>query len=401
MSAAASRIQQVMQRLEPAMRFFTESRYARRPLDRPISDFTTGSPHDMPLTGFVRALARASIPHAADWYGYKISEPGPRAVVAASLQASHELPFEAEDIFLTNGAFAAIAVVLGALIDPGDEVIFISPPWFFYEALIAASGARPVRVPADPRSFGLNVDAVAAALTPRTRAVIINSPNNPTGVIYPPATLADLSLLLAEASDRRGRPIYLISDEAYSRILFDDNEFVSPVAFYPRSFLIYTYAKTLLTPGQRLGYIALPPAMPERRELREALLASQIVSGYAFPNALLQHALPDLEQLSINIGRLQERRDRLVKELRAIGYRVHIPEATFYLLPHSPISDDQRFVDLLAEDDVYCLPGAVIGLPGFFRISLTASDAMISRALPVFEQAWERTHQQARRVGAW
>jgi aspartate aminotransferase len=248
------------------------------------------------------------------------------------------LPFEADDIFLTNGAFAALAVVLGAIVDPGDEVIFLSSPRFFYEALIAGAGAQPVRVKIDPATFDLDLGAI-----------IINLPHNPTGKICPPATLERLANLLTENSARIGRPSALLSDEAYSRIVFDGGTYHSPTACYPQTFLIYTYGKTLLTASQRLGYIALPPAMPEREQMRMALFVSQLLLSYAFPNALLQHALLDLEQLSIDIAHFQRKRDRLVEALRDIGYDLHVPEGTFYLLPRSPLPDDLTFIELLTE----------------------------------------------------
>src|SRR5690606_37893060 len=192
-------------------------------------------------------------------------------------------------------------------------------------SIIVSHGATPVPVAIDSRTYDLDLAAVAAAISPRTRAIIVNSPNNPTGKIYPPATLTELASLLTEASARNGRPIYLLSDEAYSRIVFDGRDFPSPTAFYPDSLLVYTYGKTLLTPGQRIGYIALPPTMTDRQPLREALFAAQIVAGWAFPNALLQHALADLETVSIDMVHLQGKRDKLVAALRKLGYDLQVP----------------------------------------------------------------------------
>jgi aspartate aminotransferase len=178
----------------------------------------------------------------------------------------------------------------------------------------------------------------------------------------------------------------LLSDEAYSRIVYDAREFVSPACEYPWSVLVYTYGKTLLTPGQRLGYLALPPEMPveERLALRGALTLAQVVTGYAFPNALMQHAVPALEQLSVDVAALQRKRDRVVAGLRAGGYDVEVPEATFYVLPRAPGGDDALFVEQLAGRSVFVLPGSAVELPGYFRISLTATEEMIERALPVF-----------------
>jgi aspartate aminotransferase len=140
-----------------------------------------------------------------------------------------------------------------------------------------------------------SVDAIGRGITERTRAIVVNSPNNPTGRIYPPDVLRKLADVLSEASERIGRPIYLVSDESYNRILFDGNQFDSPTSFYPRSFLVYTYGKSLLTPGQRIGYLALSPSMPERELVRGAVFMMLLAAGYAFPSVVLQRALADLD----------------------------------------------------------------------------------------------------------
>lgn len=384
------RIDHLMHITASVQDFFVNSEWSRRVGDPQICDFVLGNPHEMPLSRFSEALERWSQPGSKDWYAYKDNEPGARSVVAQSLRQRREIPFAEEDIFLTNGAFAGLSAVLTAVVDPGDEVIFISPPWFFYEALIAAAGAQPVRVYCDPDTFDLDLQAIAAAISERTRAIIVNSPNNPTGKIYPPQTLRRLGGLLEDAGERHGRPIYLLSDEAYCRIVFDGRDFPSPTAYYPHSFLIYTYGKTLLTPGQRLGYVALPPQMPRRESMRAALFTAQLVTGYAFPNALLQHALPDINELSIDVGHLQKKRDWLGGALQEMGYELRLPEGTFYLFVRSPLPDDRAFLDLLAQHDVFCLPGDIVECPGHFRISLTANESMIERALPTFAAAQEQ-----------
>jgi aspartate aminotransferase len=388
-----NRIGRLTKIVAPAAHFLANSVWAQRVGDPEISDFMLGNPQEPPLPDFVSALQKWSTPQNKAWYAYKDNEPTPRAVVAQSLQQQLGLPFEAQDIFLTNGAFAALSVTLTTIIDPGDEVIFISPPWFFYETLIAAAGAVPVRVKCDPVTFDLDLEGIGRAITSKTRAIIINSPNNPTGKIYPGDTLSRLAHLLKGAGRYHGRTIYLLSDEAYSRIVYEGRACPSPTVYYPNSFLIYTYGKTLLTPGQRIGYIALPPTMPQREAIREALFTAQLVTGYAFPNALLQHALPDLEKLSIDVTHLQRKRDRLVEALRRIGYRLHSPEGTFYLLVESPLRDDLAFIDRLAEQNIFCLPGTILEMPGYFRISLTATDDMIERALPGFAKAFNPKSQ--------
>jgi aspartate aminotransferase len=386
-SPTSQRIVAVRNAMAPFLGFWSDSVWSRRPTDQPIYDFVFGNPHDMPLPDFVGALGRWSTPENKDWYAYKTNEPQSQERIAAELRERIALHWQPDDIFLTNGGFAAIAVALTALVDPGDEVLFISPPWFFYEALIVAAGARPVRVAIDRQTFDLDLDAIAQAITPRTRAILINSPHNPTGKIYSSDTLRQLAALLTDASARHDRPIYLLSDEAYSRIVFDGRDCPSPTMLYTHTCLLYTFGKTLLTPGQRIGYIALPPTMPDRDELRSALFTAQIVTGFAFPNALLQHALPDLQRLSIDVGHLQRKRDLVVTALRDMGYDLHVPDGTFYLMVRSPLPDDRVFMEHLAAHNIYCLPGSVVELPGYFRISLTANDSMIEGALPGFAAA--------------
>lgn len=385
--AVSKRIGSLQGTVLPLLQFVTSSSYAGRIGENDIADFVFGNPHEMALPEFADALKKASEPQDKNWFAYKRSEPEATSVVAKTLREIHGLPFEDHHIFMTNGAFAALTVALSAICDPGDEVIFFSPPWFFYEALIVDKGATPVRVRVDANTFDLDLAAVEAALTERTRAIIVNSPNNPTGKIYPDSTLRALGEMLTEASKKNGRPIYLLSDEAYSRIVFDDKQFVSPALYYDNSFLIYTYAKTLLTPGQRIGYIAISPAIQNLADITGALFMAQTLTGWAFPNALLQHALANIEGLSIDIGRLEARRDKMVGALRSYGYDVHSPEGTFYLLPRSPIPDDVAFTERLATLGVFVLPGTVVEMPGYFRISLTANDEMVERGLEGFRDA--------------
>jgi aspartate aminotransferase len=350
-------------------------------------DFMFGNPHELPIPGYVDALTRATRPTGPQHYAYTMDLPQATAVIATGLRERFGIDFSAQDIHMTNGNFSGLAIVLRTVVDPGDEVIFLSPPWFFYEALIVSTGGTAVRVPIDRSTFDLDLPGIRSAITPKTRAIIVNSPHNPTGRIYPAEMLDELARLLEEASARNGRRIYLLSDEAYNRIVFDDREFPTPLAHYPHSFLLYTYAKTLLSPGSRLGYVATPPGVAEPEELRRSLLLAQITYGWAFPVAPLQHAIPDLERLSADIGALQRRRDVLVSALREQGYEAVSPEGTFYIVVRSPLEDDETFCANLRSHDVFVLPGAMFEMPGWFRISLTANDDMVERAIPGFAKS--------------
>lgn len=373
--------------------FLGNSTYSRRQHQPGICDFTLGNPHQMPQDAYVQALQAAVTPRDDQWFAYKTNQVDAREAAADSLRRLLDVPFEAEDLYLTTGGFTAIALGLKAVADPGDEVIYSLPPWFLYEPLVVEAGLVPVKVRINAETFDLDLDAIAVAITPRTRVVIINTPNNPTGRIYPPELLQSLAELLEEASARNGRRIYLVSDEPYNRIVFDGARFHSPVEFYPYTLLAYSYGKTHLAPGERIGYLALPPSMPDRKPLGSAIGALQIAMGWIYPNGVLQYALPRLERFTIDVNQLQRKRDRLVKELSAMGYRLRPSEGSFYLFVHCPIPDDEAFTEALSREDVFVLPGALFETPGFFRISLTASEDMVERSLPRFRAAMERAGQ--------
>ena len=388
MAMTLGRTGRLAETIRPFLSFF-EGPMAKWNADPTVANFAVGNPQEMPLPNYVAALQAALIPRDKDWFAYKLSEPSSQRAVARGLTARTGLDWDPADVAMTNGGFAALAVSIRAIVEPGDEVVFVSPPWFFYELLIAAADGVPVRVRVEAPTFDLDAAAIEAAITPRTRAVLINSPHNPTGRIYPLDALRALGDMLARRSEGRDRPILLISDEPYNRIVFDGGTFHSPAEVYPNTIITYSYGKTLLAPGMRIGYVTMPPTMPDREALRQAIFLAQMATGFAFPNALLQHAIEDLERLSIDIGVLERRRDRLVPALRAMGYEANMPEGTFYVMARSPIADDVAFADLLANHGALVLPGTIVEVPGWFRISLTASDEMVERGLRSFASALE------------
>jgi aspartate aminotransferase len=385
-SAPATRRARLRASITPFLSFF-DGPFARLNLEADVANFAVGNPQEMPLPAYVEALGRAVAPRDKDWFAYKLSEPESQRTVASTLTRRTGMDWDPADVAMTNGGFGALAVALRTLVEPGDEVIFLSPPWFFYELLILAAGGEPVRVNLDPPEFEPDVERIAAAITPRTRAIIVNSPHNPSGRIYGASKLQALAGALDAAAERIGHPVWIVSDEPYNRIVFDGREYRGPSEFHAHTLITYSYGKTLLAPGQRIGYVAIPPTLPERAQIRDELFIQQMATGYSWPNALLQHALADLEALSIDVGMLQRRRDRLVPALRDMGYQPTMPEGTFYTMARAPIADDVAFTDLLAEHRVLVLPGTIVEVPGWFRISLTASDEMVEAAIPRFAAA--------------
>jgi len=386
MATALRKMDRLRDSIAPFLAFFTGP-FAKLNANPEIANFAVGNPQDFPMPEYVEALRGQLEPRRRDWFAYKDSEPKSQITVARSLTARTGMRWDPADVAMTNGGFAALAVAMRAVVEPGDDVIFLSPPWFFYEFMVLAADGVPVRLHLAPPAFEPDLDAIAAAITPRTRALIFNSPHNPSGRVYPLETLQALARTLTDASERIGHPIYLISDEPYNRIIFDGRTFHSPAEAYPHTVIAYSYGKTLLAPGMRIGYLTVPPTMPDREAFRETVFVAQFATGYAFPNALLQHAIGDLEVLSIDIPAMQRRRDRLVGALREIGYETTMPEGTFYVMARAPIADDVAFTDLLAKHRVLVLPGTIVEVPGWFRISLTATDEMVEKGIPGFAAA--------------
>lgn len=387
MATVVRKIDQLRESIAPFMAFFSGP-FTRLKNNPDIANFAVGNPQDFPMPAYVDSLREHLEPRRRDWFAYKDSEPKSRIAVARGLSKRTGMAWDPADVAMTNGGFAALAVAMRALVEPGDEVIFLSPPWFFYEFMILAADGVPVRLHLAPPAFEPDLEAIAAAITPRTRAIIFNSPHNPSGRVYPLETLQALGRTLTDASARIGHPIFLISDEPYNRILFDGRSFHSPAEAYPYTVITYSYGKQLLAPGQRIGYLSVPPTIPDREAFRETVFVSQLATGYAFPNALLQHAIEDLEEMSIDIAAMQRRRDRLVGALREIGYETTMPEGSFYVMARAPIADDVAFTDLLAKHRVLVLPGTIVEVPGWFRISLTATDEMVEQGIPAFAAAY-------------
>lgn len=386
MSVVSERVRAADAAFAAVKDFYFSSRYGKRRGDPSICDFTFGNPHEMPLGGLVTALRERAVPGNKDWFAYKTSEEEPQAFLAKQLRRELALPFEPPDIALTTGAFAAIMVALRLVLNAGDEAVISEPAWFCYEPMLLAADAVPRKVKLKLPTFDLDLAAIEAAIGPKTRLVIVNSPHNPTGRIYDDITLKALAELLERASERYGHRIFLLSDEPYRRLRFDGRGFTSPASFYPWTLISYSYGKILLAPGQRVGYLAISPSMPstERKALWDVMFSTQMALGWCFPNAIMQYAVSDLENLSIDLAALKRRRDLLAATLTKAGYEVLMPDGTFYLWAKWPEGNAEAHWNRLADRDVFVLPGSIMNATNYFRISLTASDSMVERALPAF-----------------
>jgi len=305
----------------------------------------------------------------------------PRRLAAEALSASHGERYQFRDIILTPGAMAALNVVFRSL-GPGAEVLVVTPCWLDYPLYLENLGLTAKLVPVDKRTLRLDLPAIEAALSPRTRAIILSQPANPTGLLYGAEELQGLGAVLMRAPTR---PL-LISDECHRDFTLAPHQFVSPVAFYDESCVVYSFGKSLFLQGQRLGYVAVCPRHPERRPYARLLERLMRVTGFCTPTALMQLALGNLAQLRPALAKLEERRARALDGLTKADYAVTPSQATFFLYPRTPGGDDFAFTERLARRGVLVLPADVFHHQGHFRISLTARDDMLDRALTVLAE---------------
>jgi aspartate aminotransferase len=364
---------------------------AERGADK-VFDFTLGNPEIEPPAAVLDAARRVLDSDAPHLHAYmpNAGHPRVREAVAKRVSAATGLPYTANHILMTVGAGAALNTVLKALLDPGDEVITVAPFFAEYVFYVENHGGRLVVAP-PKRDLTPDVAAIAAAITPRTRAILLNSPNNPSGVIYPASTFTEIEALLA----RLGRPVVLISDEPYRALVFDDVTVPEVPPLVTRSIVATSWSKSLAIPGERIGYLAFSPRMPEAAQLFEACTFTSRVLGFVNAPALWQWVVAEVGDLCIDVGPYREKRDLMYEGLRRIGYECVKPQGAFYVFPRTPIDDDVAFVRLLAEEGVLTVPGSGFGMPGHIRISLTVDRETVVRALPGFERAFRKARGQS------
>lgn len=305
-----------------------------------------------------------------------------RRLVARQLSATHGRRFGWRDIVLTPGAMAALNLLFRLVRREGErnEVVLLTPCWLDYPLYLANLGIVPVMVPAAEDLQGLGMEGIRRALTPHTRAVVISQPSNPLGTLHSRRQLRELGALL-EAS--ASRPL-LISDECHRDILFEPGLFSSPLEHYRRTCIVYSFGKSLFMQGQRIGYVAVSPDMAEHDAVAWQLERLCRAMGFCTPTSLMQLAVRDLLATRPDLEPIRRRRSRMLEGLRSSGYEVVPSQGTFFLYVRSPEEDDFAFAERLAERSVLVLPSSIFHQAGHFRISLTASDDMIERALPVF-----------------
>jgi aspartate aminotransferase len=352
-----------------------------------VFDFSLGNPNLDPPARFNEVLVDVANASGSGLHGYmpNIGYASVRQAVAEFLSEEQGVSVTANEVIMTCGAAGALNVIFKAILDPGDEVITPAPYFVEYGFYVDNHGGILKTVPTKS-DFSLDLQPIQTAITPRTKAVLINSPNNPSGQIYSKESLLQLGSLLTEEGRRHNRPLYLISDEPYRKITFDEAEVPSIFSCYPESIIATSYSKDLSIPGERIGFLAVSPQASYKKDLLAGMALANRILGFVNAPGLMQRAIQSLQGVSVDATIYKRKRDLLCDGLSECGYQFVKPKGAFYLFPKSPIRDDVAFVKALQEELILTVPGSGFGAPGYFRIAFCVDDDTIRRAFPGFER---------------
>jgi aspartate aminotransferase len=356
-----------------------------------VCDFSLGNPDLPPPPKFSEVIRRVAADESPGVHAYMANSGylWVRTAIAARMSAEQEVSVQAADMLLTCGAAGGLNVVFKALLNPGEEVILLAPYFVEYNFYLDNHGGSGRVVDTDG-DFNLDLAAIADAISAKTKAIIINSPNNPTGQIYPAESLAALGRLLEEAGARFATTIYLIADEPYRKIIFDGNTVPSVFSAYRNSIVVSSYSKDLSLPGERIGYLAVHPEIDDKVALLDAMTLANRILGFVNAPALMQRVVAELQDVTVDTRVYARRRELFCTILKEAGYEFLAPKGAFYIFPKSPIPDDVEFVALLQAEKILAVPGVGFGAPGYFRLAFCVGDEVISRSAEGFKRAMDK-----------
>lgn len=358
-----------------------------------VCDFSLGNPDLPPPAAVARGMRKLADGLDAPFsLGYMPNGgyPWARAALAEHLSKEQGLALTEDDVILTSGAAGGLNALFKAVLNPGDEVLALAPYFVEYGGYVGNHGGVLKTVRTRPDTFAIDIDAVEAALSPRTRAIIVNSPNNPTGQIYGREELATLAALLEERSRVNGRPIFLVADEPYRFLAYDGAEVPSLLPLYPYAVVASSFSKNLSMPGERIGYLALSPRMPGREALINGLIFTNRVLGFVNPPVVGQHLMVAALDATVDVSLYARRRDAMASVLREAGYDFLMPRGAFYFFPKAPGGDDVAFADILRKYLILVVPGSGFAGPGHFRMAFCVDEAVIHRAADGLKKALRR-----------
>jgi len=356
-----------------------------------VFDFSLGNPNLEPPARFKEVLIQVAGASGAGHHSYmpNTGYASVRQAVAEFLSAEQGAAVTANEVIMTCGAAGALNVILKAILDPADEVITPAPYFVEYGFYVDNHGGVLKTVPTKS-DFTLDLEAIQGAITAKTKAVLINSPNNPSGQVYSEESLTQLGALLGAEGRRFERTLYLISDEPYRKITYDGVQVPALFSCYPESMIATSYSKDLSIPGERIGFLAINPQSTYKEDLLAGMALANRTLGYVNAPALMQRAIESLQGVSVDMAAYQEKRDLVCDGLSECGYEFIRPKGAFYLFPKSPVPDDVAFVRALQEELILTVPGRGFGCPGFFRIAFCVEDNTIKKAMPGFRRVFKR-----------
>jgi len=352
-----------------------------------VYDFSLGNPDTEPPRELQKMIAGTLLDPVKGMHRYMTNSgyEEVREEVAGYLEETYGLPFTASNVFMTNGSAGGLNILLKSMLNRGDEVIVPTPFFWEFKNYVVNHGGK-LKTVRSKDDFQLDVDRMAAAITPRTRAVLLNSPNNPTGAVYSQKSISDLVALL-NSKRSQGQDIYLIADDAYRKLVFDGITLPNLFKAYDLTFSINSHSKDLALPGERIGYIAISPRMPDAGLLVSGLMITQRTLGFVNAPALWQRVMAEAHDACVDVAAYQQKRDVLCDGLIRAGYDARKPEGGYYVFLKSPIPDDVAFVGKLLAQGVLAVPGTGFGRPGYLRLSFTVPMDTIERSLPAFARA--------------
>lgn len=354
-----------------------------------VMDFSIGNPSiptPAAVTEAFDALVRSEDTISVHGYTPAAGDYAARKAVADDLARRAGAEIRPENIYFTCGAAPALISVIRALAVPQAEVLVIAPYFPEYRPYVEMNGCRFVTVPVDTAAFQIRLDELEKRITPRTQALIINSPNNPSGVVYTPETLAELAKVLTRKSREIGHPIYIISDEPYRELVYDGADVPYLPGIYPNTVICYSYSKILSLPGERIGYVCVPDAAEDSGSLYAAIAGAARTLGHVCAPSLQQKVVAQCVDIRPNLAAYDRNRTTLYDALTAYGYQCVKPQGAFYLFPKAPGGDARAFSERAKSENLLLVPGDDFGCPDFFRISTCVSYDMVCRSLPVFQK---------------
>jgi aspartate aminotransferase len=312
-----------------------------------------------------------------------------RQAIAEYLKEESGLLFDEKHVVMTVGAAGGLNIVLKAILDEGEEVIVPSPYFMEFKFYIENCGGK-IRLVETHSDFSLNLKEIEKAIGAKTKAILINSPNNPTGVVYDQASFEELGELLKKKSQELGKTLFLLTDEAYRRIVFDHIQLPNAFRHYPHTIRVTSHSKDLSLPGERIGYVAVSPLCEDVGEMMAAIIFANRTLGFVNAPALMQRLVAPLQRNSVNVREYEEKRDLFYNSLTSFGYEVVKPQGAFYLFPKAPIEDEVAFVKELQLKRILTVPGTGFGKPGYFRIAYAVDRKVIEGSLPGFKEVAEK-----------